>query len=107
MAIGMSDGKVDRIGLYFRQRLGKGWEFLDDDGNRYCYGAVIATRGDLKVVLEVSYTPLLRVSVLDSGADILPLPILGADTVGALAANIAWTISRAREYNEFPKEQQS
>lgn len=104
MAIGMSDGKVDRIGLYFRQRLGSGWEFEPYDSARYCYGAVIARRGDLKVVLEVSYTPLLRISVVgrkaDSREDIVPLPLLAAETTGALAASIAWAISRAREWRE-------
>ena len=108
MAVGMSDGKVDRIGLYFRQRLGGGWEFEPDSANRYCYGTVIARRGDLKVVLEVSYTPLLRVSIVgstvDSGDDIVPLPLLAAETIGALAASIAWAIARAREYRVFGEE---
>lgn len=108
MAVGMSDGKVDRIGLYFKQRLGSGWEFKLDSAKRYCYGTVIARRGDLRVVLEVSYTPLLRVSVVgsttDSAEDIVPLPLLAAETIGALAANIAWAIARAREYRVFGEE---
>lgn len=104
MAIGMSNGKVDRIGAYFMQRLGNGWEIEDDTDGKHCYGAVMARRGDIRVVLEVHYAPILRIRVLDSRDDIIPLPILGAETIGVLAANIAWAAARAREYGMFQEE---
>ena len=104
MAIGMSNGKVDRIGAYFMQRLGSGWLIEEDDAGKYSYGAVIARRGDVRVVLEIHYAPLLRVSVLDSREDVVPLPILGAEPLGVLASNVAWAIARAREYRLFQEE---
>lgn len=104
MAIGMSNGKVDRIGHYFMQRLLKGWDIEEDRDNAYCYGAVIARRGDIKAVLDVSWAPFLRVSVLDSAEDLIPLPFLAAEQLGVLAASIAWSIARAREYRMFNEE---
>ena len=96
--------KADRIGSYFMQRLGAGWESSKDESGRYSYGAVSARRGDVRVVLEANHVPVLRVSFkgerVDSGDDIIPLPVLPADKTGALAAGIAWAVSRAREWRE-------
>lgn len=104
MAIGMSDGKVSRVGLYFKQGLVRGWDFLPDERGRYGRGSVIARRGDVMAVLEIHHAPLLRVSVLDSTEDVVPLPFLPAEQLGFLAASIAWAIARAREYGMFSGE---
>lgn len=97
MAVGMSDGKVDRISESFKQRLGGGWHFVPDFECRYSYGTAIAERGDVRAVLEVNHVPLLRISAGDGGEEIVSLPVLGAETVGALAASIAKAVARARE----------
>ena len=104
MAIGMSNGKVDRVGLRFMQRLGPQWVIVEDTYRRYNYGAVIAERGDIRVVLDIGHAPLLRVAVLDSGDDIITLPFLNTDALGVLAADIANVVARAKEYEVYPGE---
>lgn len=105
MATGMSNGKVERIGVSYTLRLGEGWEFEDDTEQEYDYGAVIARRGELKCALSVDWSPTLRVSIGGGEEDILRLPDMQVDKVGSLAANIAWVISRALERNAPPKEE--
>lgn len=101
MAIGMSNGKAERVGLRFMQRLGPQWDIVEDTHRRYNYGAVIAKRGDLRVVLDIGHAPILRVAVLDSMDDLITLPFLATDALGVLAADIANAIARAREYEVF------
>ena len=97
MAIGMSRGKVDRVGLYFKQGLLREWEFEEDADGLYEYGAVIARRGDVKAVLDIGYAPFLRVSIGGGKEDLITLPLLETERLGVLAASIARAIARARD----------
>ena len=109
MAVGMSRGKVERVGFYFKQRLGDGWRVVEDKHGLYCPGAVVAVRGDVTAVLDISYAPFLRLKASGGGGvafplpflegeDIaLPLPFLEAEKLGALAAGIASAAARIRE----------
>lgn len=97
MAAGMSRGKVERVGFYFKQRLGEGWRIEEDKHRLYCPGAVIAVKGDVTAVLDINYAPFLRLRAADGEEAVLPLPFLEAEKLGALAAGIACAAARMRQ----------
>ena len=97
MAAGMSRGKVERVGFYFKQRLGEGWRIEEDTRRLYCPGAVIAVKGDVTAVLDISYAPFLRLRAAGGEDAVLPLPFLEAEKLGALAAGIAAAVAKVRQ----------